>query len=255
MPVFNRAEFAKAMGRSPGQRSVTDLLSYHLRRGNIRRLARGLFASVPGDAGQRTFSVDRFLAASRLRPGAVIAYHSALELHACARTEADEVQVIAHGEPGLFETSDFVCRFVSLPGRHLPGHEVTTLNRRGCAVKVTTLERTVVHLFDRYDLAGGADELFQSLDQVAARDASLDVVALIGFARRLGNSAAAGALGYWLECERHPLAVTAAALEELRSLAPRQCRYALGAVPGRGRVASGWNVILPAGIVERYFDD
>ena len=253
-PVFGRTEFAEAFGRHPGDRAITDLLKYHLRAGNIRRIARGVFASVPKATPSTTGTVDRFLAASRLRVGAIIAYRSALELHGCAMTTS-EVQLIACGEPGLVETTDFACRFVSPPRHHSPGEGVITIDRQGLAVSVTTLERTVVDLFDRYDLAGGAEDLFQSLDVVGEREEPFDVEALVEFARRLGNAAAAGAIGYWLDHERHRLGVTGAALEDLRSLAPRHARYALGATPGHGRAGTGWNVILPTDIIERYFDD
>lgn len=120
---------------------------------------------------------------------------------------------------------------------------------------MTTLERTLVDVFDRYELADGAEDLFQSLDIVVEREEPLDIEALLDFAARLGNATAAAALGYWLDSERHRLGVTAEALEEFRSLAPRHTRYALGTTPGCGRAATGWNVILPAGIVERYLDD
>lgn len=245
--MFRRTEFANACGRHPGDRAVTELLKYHLRAGNIRRIARGVFASVA--------TIDRYLAASRLRSGAVIAYQSALELHGCAATRTNEVQVISRGEPGLVETVDFACRFVSPPGHHSPGDGVTTIDRQGLAVNVTTFERTLVDLFDRYDLAGGAEELFRSLDVVVERQVPLDIEALVDFARQLGKATAAAALGYWLDREQHRLGATAVALEDLRSLAPRHARYALGATPGHGRAASGWNVILPAATVERYLDD
>jgi predicted transcriptional regulator of viral defense system len=256
-PVFERAEYAKALGRRRGDRAVTELLKYHLRVGNIRRIARGVFASVPRGGGLSApgSAVDRFLAASRLRAGAVIAYRSALELHGCAITPTNEVQLVARGEPGRVERVDFACRFVSLPGHHSPSNGVITIDRQGLAVNVTTLERTLADLFDRYDLAGGAEDLIQSLDLVVEREEPLDIEALGGFAQQLGNASAAAALGYWVDREQHRLGVTAEALEDLRSLAPRHPRYALGATPGLGRAAIGWNVILPADIVERYFDD
>ncbi len=253
-PVFGRTEFAEAFGRHPGDRAITDLLKYHLRAGNIRRIARGVFASAPKGTPSTAGAVDRFLAASRLRGGAVIAYRSALELHGCAMTTS-EVQLIACGEPGLVETTDFACRFVSPPRHHSPGEGVITIDRQGLAVSVTTLERTLVDLFDRYDLAGGAEDLFCSLDMVLEREERFDVEALIDFAKRLRNATAVAVLGYWLDREQHRLGVPAAALEDLRSLAPRHARYALGATPGNGRAATGWNVILPSDIIERYFDD
>ncbi len=254
-PVFGRTELAESLGRYPGDRAVTELLKYHLRTGSFRRIARGVFASAAKGALPATRTVDRFLAASRLRIGAVIAYRSALELHGCAVAGTREVQLISCGEPGLVETANFACRFLSPPRHHSPGEGVTTVERQGLAVNVTTLGRTLVDLFDRYKLAGGAQELFQSLDIVAESTGGVDIDSLVAFAGRLRNAAAAGALGYWLECERDRLRVPAAALEELRSLASRQSRYAIGATPGHGRAATGWNVILPDSIIERYVDD
>lgn len=256
-PVFGRAEYAKALGRRRSDRAVTELLKYHLRAGNIRRIARGVFASVPrGSLPAPGSVVDRFLAASRLRVGAVIAYRSALELHGCAISPTDEVQLIARGEPGRVETADFACRFVTPPRHHSSREGLTVIDRQGLAVTVTTLERTLVDLFDRYDLAGGAEDLIQSLDVVLEREQPFDIEALVGFARQLGNESAAAALGYWLDREQHRLGVTLPALEKVRAVTPLHARYALGAKPGgHGRAATGWNVILPADFIERYFDD
>lgn len=254
-PVFDRTEYAVAVGRDPGDKVVTVMLAQHLRAGNIKRVARGVFASVPKHADARKWSVDRFLAASRLRSGAVIAYHSALELHGCAYTEGHEVQMIAPGEPGVLEAAGFSCRFIKPPrgfihrNGNLPDG-VKVVDRMGLDVRVTTIERTIADLFDRYELAGGAEELFNSLDLVARVDAA----ALVRHMRALGNAAAAGALGYWLEREQGWLGVPNTAIKELRAMAPRQARYALGAKPGEGRTAKGWNVILPLGAVERRFE-
>lgn len=254
-PVFDRAEYAAAVGRRPNDKVVTAMLAQHLRAGNIKRVARGVFASVPKHADPDKWSVDRFLAASRLRRGGVIAYHSALELHGCAYTEGHEMQVIAPGEPGVVETADFSCRFVKPPrgfaqenGNLADG--VTVVDRMGLEVRVTTIERTIADIFDRYDLAGGAEELFNSLDLVAR----VDTAALVRHARALGNATAAGALGYWLEREQDRLGVESAALKKLHALAPRQARYALAAKPGEGRTATGWNVILPIEVIEPQFE-
>lgn len=249
-PVFSRAEYAAAVGRRPQDKVVTAMLTQHLQAGNIRRIARGVFASVPKHADAGKWSVDRFLAASRLRRGGVIAYHSALELHGCAYTEGHEVQVIARGEPGVVEAAALTCRFVKPPRGFAPPDGVAVVDRLGLQVSVTTVERTIADLFDRYDLAGGAEELFNSLDLVARVDAA----ALVRYARALGNATAAGALGSWLEREQKRLGVPDAALEELRTLAPSQARYALGTKSGEGRTAKGWNVILPIDVVERRFE-
>lgn len=249
-PVFRRAEYATAVGRRSGDKVVTAMLTQHLQAGNIRRIARGIFASVPKHADAGKWAVDRFLAASRLRLGGVIAYHSALELHGCAYTEGHVVHLITHGEPGMFETKDFRCKFVSPPRGFDSSNSVTVFDRMGLEVRLTKIERTIADSFDRYDLAGGAEELFNSLDLVARVDATV----LIQQVRSLGNATAAGAIGFWMEREQHRLGIPDATLQSLRKLAPNQVRYALGTKSGEGRTATGWNVILPINVVERRFE-
>jgi hypothetical protein len=83
--------------------------------------------------------------------------------------------VIAPGEPGVLDAAGFSCRFVKPPrgfarrnGELKDG--VTVVDRMGLDVRVTTVERTIADLFDRYELAGGTEELFNSLDLVARVD-------------------------------------------------------------------------------------
>jgi predicted transcriptional regulator of viral defense system len=163
------------------------------------------------------------LAASRLRRGAVIAYHSALELHGSAYTEGYEVHVIAPGEPGVLEVAGFSCGFIK-PRRAFTRRDgelkdgVTVVD-----VRVTTVERSTADLLVRYELAGGTEELFNSLDLVTRVDAA----ALVRRMRTIGNAAAAGALGYWLEREQQRLGVPNTALRQLHAMAPRHAQYAL----------------------------
>jgi predicted transcriptional regulator of viral defense system len=118
------------------------------------------------------------------------------------------------------------------------------------AASVTTLERTVADLFDRPDLAGGADELVNSLDLIGR----LDTERVADHLKALGNAAAAGAAGWWLETNRDRLGVSDAVLAAFRALAPKQNRYALGAQSGAGKLATGWRVILPEALIDRRFE-
>ena len=248
-PVFTRADYARAVGRAPAEKTVTAMLAQHVTAGNIKRIARGLYATVPKHADPATWGVDRFLLASRLRPEVVIGYHSALELHGFAYTAEFDVQAIAPGEPGLFKTTEFTCRFVR-PATPLGPESVTTFDRLGQAVTVTTLERTAADLFDRPDLAGGAEELVNSLALIGRLDADW----LAKHLAANGNATAAGAAGWWLETQREHLRVPDSALEAIRKLSPRQNRYALGAVVGGGQAATGWGVILPSAVFEQRFE-
>jgi predicted transcriptional regulator of viral defense system len=249
VPVFDRAQYAAALGRAASDKVVTTMLTQHLKAGNIRRIARGVFASVPRHADAATWSVDRFLAASRLRRGGVIAYHSALELLGYAYSESLDLQVASPGQPGILKTADFTCRFVTRSAPYQPD-DLRDVDRFGQAVTATTLESTIADLFDRPDLAGDVEELMNSLDLVTRLDARR-LTARLG---ALGNATAAGAAGWWLERNAERLGVSAAAIDALRPLAPKQNRYALGATTGAGRLAAGWRVILPESVLAPGFE-
>lgn len=249
-PVFDRAQYAKAVGRDTGDRVVSAMLDQHLKAGNIRRIARGVFASVPKHADATTWSVDRFLAASKLRRGGVIGYHSALELHGYAYTEGQDVQVIADGQPLTLHAEGLTCRFVRPPKGLDTSGAIEAIDRLGVLVPVTTLERTLADLFDRPDLAGGGEELLNSLDLVPRVDAARlrDQVAAIG------NATAAAVCGWWLERAPPDLRVSKPAVDSFRPLVPKQPRYALGAKPGDAKLVPGWKIFLPPSLTDRRFE-
>jgi len=249
-PVFDRAQYARAVGRDTGDRVVSAMLDQHLKAGNIRRIARGVFASVPKHADAATWSVDRFLAASKLRRGGVIGYHSALELHGYAYTDGQDVQVIAEGQPLTLHAEGLTCRFVRpSKGLNTPG-AIETIDRLGVLVPVTTLERTLADLFDRPDLAGGGEELLNSLDLVPR----VDAIKLRDQVASIGNATAAAVCGWWLENTSPDLRISEAAIDSFRRLAPKQPRYALGAKPGDAKLVPGWKIFLPPSLTDRRFE-
>lgn len=249
-PVFRREEYARAVGRAPTDPVVSSMLTQHLKAGNLRRVARGVFASVPPHAKGRRWLTDRFLAASRLKPDAVIAFHSALELHGAAYSDMPDVQAFTAGEPTVFGTPDFACRFVKEPKGFDRARDVTWLDRAGLRLAVTTLERTLVDVFNRHDLAGGAEELFNSLalvERVRAGDVERQLAGL-------GNAAAAAALGWWLEREQKRLGVPNAAIEAIRALRPKHPQYVLGAKPGEATSVRAWNILVPRALAAPDFE-
>ncbi len=249
-PVFRREEYARAVDRNPSDPVLSAMLSQHLKAGNLRRIARGVFASVPPHAKGGHWAADRYLAASRLKADAIIAYHSALELQGAAYTDMPGVQALTRSGPVVFKTPDFSCRFVNAPRGFDPPRDVTTLDRAGLPVRVTTLERTLVDVFARPDLAGGAEELRDSLALVLR----VSSTALLRALETLGNAAAAAALGWWLEREQQRLGITTATLEAVRALRPKHPQYALGATPGAAVSARGWNILLPQVLVSPDFE-
>lgn len=79
-PVFTLRQFRELVGRRATPASTQARIKYHLGRGRLRLVEKGLYAVVPPGVEAKRFTPDRFLVAAALRDDAVLAYHSALEL-------------------------------------------------------------------------------------------------------------------------------------------------------------------------------
>lgn len=253
-PVFTRAEFAAAFGHPASAANVTSLLRHHLRAGNIKRVSREVFAAVPAHLAADRMVIDRFAAASKLRTDGVLGFHSALELHGIAYSEFNEVQLISAGRTELVELPFGACRFVTPPKALVTAGKAdyltTTIDRRGVAVRVTAVERTLVDVLHRPELAGGVEEVLKSLDLVRY----LDPAKVADYVELLGNRSIASVSGWWLEKRRAALGVTDEVLARLRARLPRSKQYALGAEPGRAVLVEPWRVLLSPQAVDATFE-
>ncbi len=107
---------------------------------------------------------------------------------------------------------------------------------------LTTVERTVVDVLHRPDLAGGVEEVLKSLDLVRY----VDPAKIADYVELLDNRSIASVSGWWLEKRRAALSVTDDVLARLRARLPRSKHYALGAESGHAVLVEPWRALLPA---------
>jgi predicted transcriptional regulator of viral defense system len=253
-PVFTRTEFAGAFGHSANAANITSLLRHHLRVGNIKRISREVFAAVPAHLAADQMVIDRFTAASKLRADGILGFHSALELHGVAYSEFSEVQLISAGRTELVDLPFGACRFVPQPKALVAAGKAdyltVTMDRQGIAVRVTTVERTLVDVLHRPELAGGVEEVLKSLDLIHY----LDPTKIADYVELLNNLSLASVSGWWLESHRDILGVTNEVLTRLRARLPRSKHYALGAKPGHAVIIEPWRMLLPTQAVDTAFE-
>jgi predicted transcriptional regulator of viral defense system len=253
--VFTREEFVGALDpqhkRSP--RTLETMLSYHTRQGHLLRVRRGLYASVPRPMTAQTLPVDPLLIVGKLATDCVISYHSALEHHGKAySTHREHVAFSARAvNPFDFRGLRFrTVPFTRTAGRGTPiRYGFLPQERQGVVVEVTTLERTLVDVLDRPDLAGGWEEVWRSLELVEF----FEIAQAVDYALRLGNRTTNAKLGFFLETHREPLMVDDKHLERLRRLRPKQ-PHPMDRKLG-GKLVPGWNLIVPRSILERSWEE
>jgi predicted transcriptional regulator of viral defense system len=256
-PVFTGDELAAFLA-SEGPRNVRTqeaLLLYHVKSGRLVRVRRGLYAVVPPGASAESYPVDPFLLASRLTKDAVLAYHTAMELHGKAYSVYEHFTYLsaAPARPVAFRSHQFKgLRFPrALPPQVAASFDVVKADRTGLEVRVTGLERTFVDVLHRPDLAGSWEEIWRSLESVEFFD--LDKVT--AYVHYLGNATTAAKVGFFLEQHREGLMVDEAHLKAIRDLRPQRPHYMERTRQKAGRFAAAWNLIVPQEVYERSWEE
>ena len=246
--LFTRGDL-QAVLRDRGSLSpetVTSHLVRWKRLGRIVQVKQGLYVRR-NEGGEVMPVIDLLALASRMAPDAVLAYHTALEAHGHAQS--------------LFEKLTFATWTKTKPVRFLgrrivpvrprgslaragrSGGWTESVDRAGMEVKVTTLERTLVDIFDRPDLSGGLDEVWRSCASIPA----LDLRELEGYLLLLDRPTVTARVGFFLEHRTDDLAVSSGLLDRLRQRSPRTKAYMDRR--RRSRLAAGWNLMVPEGLL------
>lgn len=252
-PVFTREEFVASRDGAAGStgRAPNALLAYHVKRGNLLRVRRGLYAVVPPGSDPDSLPLDGYLLASRMADDAVLGYHTALELHGVAYSSSRRLPYLTqrHARPLLFRSMEFRPVLVPKPLRDERAERfgVALADRAGLEVALTTLERTLVDCLDRTDLAGGWEEAWRSLEAAGFYD--LDQV--IEYALLLGNRTTIAKVGFFLEEHREQFAVYDEDLARLRQHAPSAPHYIRRHRDESVTLVPGWNLVLPIAVARR----
>lgn len=252
-PVFTGEEFRAQ--RSTGRRSAEALLLHHLKAGRVLRIRRGLYASVPPGSSVQTFEVDPFLVAGKASDDAVLAYHTALQFHGRAHSVHQTFLYLTNRASRRFSFRGSLFQSASLPSslktKRAEEFGVMSQPRGGLMVRVTTLERTLVDVLDRPELAGGWEEIWRSLESVEFFD--LDQV--LGYVALLDNATTAAKVGFYLEQHKNELMVQEHHLTQLESRRPQKPHYFSRSQRHGGRLLSRWNLVVPAEVIERRWQE
>lgn len=253
-PVFRYEEFSAFMitKGTPRPQSLRQQLSYHQKAGHLIHIRKFLYAVKPMISQEHW--VDPYLIASRATADAIIAYHTALELHGIAYTTFNEFTFLANRQVSPFDYEGQRFRAVIQPkalinsGYMDYGMDIT--QRGGLSIKLTCLERTVVDVLDRPDLGGGWEEIWRSLDNIT----QLDTSRLIEYALLLNNATTIAKLGYFLEQRPSHFTLEKTHLEKLLAHVPKQPHY-MSRELGEGKYIDKWQLIVPLAIINRIWEE
>ncbi|MCL2648469.1 MAG: hypothetical protein FWD61_15910 [Phycisphaerales bacterium] len=256
-PVLTLSELRRWLdqeGHSANKCSREALLSYHLRQGRLLHVRRGLYAVVAPGSDPQTSPVDPYLIAAKMSEDAVLAYHTALEVHGKAHSVFERFffQSNKLQRPTTFRRR---YRFESvlfpkpLREKRKQFFATKTLECSGVEIRVASLERTLVDVLDRPNLGGGWEEIWRSLESVEYFD--LDLV--VAYTKLLNNRTTAAKVGYYLQQHAEALMVEDRHLAPLRKLRPRQPHYLQRGQSGT--LVRDWNLVIPPSLAQRDWEE
>jgi predicted transcriptional regulator of viral defense system len=246
-PVFALQEAVAELAPTKSQRAMVDRLKHHVKRGTIKKVSRGIYASVPPGLDPGKFMPDPFLVGNALRTDAVFSHHSALELLGVSHTVWNSITIFSARQRKALSSGG--VKFSVLPnppqllaqGGALAG--TNKVERRGILLTVAGPERTLVEGFRRPTLAGGTEELVNS----AAVFPVLDITLLEKILMCYKTARVWAAAGWFLERFRREFHVPESFLATCERQKPGVPQYLERGSRG-GTLVKRWNLILPNSI-------
>lgn len=256
-PVVTAADLRAHLGvaHSRNRRTQEKRIAYHVRKRHLLRVRRGLYLAVPPGSSPETLAADPYLLAAKMADDAVLAYHTALEVHGKAHSVFERFYFLTNRRttPMAFRSYRFegIVQPAALRAKHKEAFGVKTADRAGVPLRVTGFERTLVDVLDRPELGGGWEEIWQSLEAVEF----FDVGTVVEYALLLDNATTAAKVGYFLDQHRETLMVKDEHLLPLKRRRPKQPHYVDRKERTVGRMVKEWNLIVPASVVERSWEE
>ncbi|MDR3490771.1 MAG: transcriptional regulator [Gammaproteobacteria bacterium] len=258
-PVFTHEEF-KQYALSQGtknENTLREMLAYHLKRKNILRIRRGLFASIPLPSRDSAefYPIDPYLIAGRISSDAVLAYHTAFDFHGISYSLSHQITFMSQQQirPFTFQQTKFIC--LSFPKALIKENntdfETITVDREGLNIKVTSLERTLVDTLDRPEHAGGWEEIWRSAEHIPI----LNFDKVIEYAILLNNATTIAKLGFFLEQHKEQFKIDENMLALLQAKKPSSIHYLERTKRESGKLISQWNLVVPNHIIERAWEE
>ena len=254
-PIFRYEEFTAFMVARGIKRpqSWKQQLGYHTKAGHLIHIRKFLYAVKPMITQDHW--IDAYLLASKVTTDAIIAYHTALELHGVAYSTFTELTFLTtqRVHPFSYESQRF--RAISQPKTLINDAQtqygIEEIKRNGIMIKVTGLERTIVDILDRTDLGGGWEEIWRSLDQITLIDTSK----MVDYALLLKNSTTIAKVGYFLEQRPSYFPADSIQIDRLLPHIPKRPHYMNRSRREKGKYIEKWRLIVPLELIKRTWEE
>jgi predicted transcriptional regulator of viral defense system len=244
-PIFRQDEFLEEVGAR--------VLPYYLKTDRLLSIRRGLYAVIPPNQTAETLMLDSYLVAGNAAPDAVLAYHSALELHGVAYSVFGQLTYLTAQKNKPFEFQGSWFQAIRFPQalKNYPDFCIETIDRQRVKIKMTNLSRTFVDVLDRVELSGGWEEVCRSIRKIVV----LNIEEVIQYCLQLGNASLAAKVGYFLEQREGAFAVSSEQLKPLLAAKPKGPQYVSRNSHEKCQLIKKWNLLMPISVINQSWEE
>ena len=212
--VFTTQELLTVTGHNESSRVA---LSRAVKTGKVEKVRSGLYVSRLGR--YQGTQADPHRIAATLRPDAVFAFHSAIELHGLSHSVSNAVQFMTGTR-----LPDFTFKgttYKSIPLRQSALTQTIRARAYGSVV-ATTREQTLVDCLSKVSAAGGTEEVLRSFSSLPYADIDAILLGLNDY-----PSSVASRVGWYLEANQERWSVSKDVLRALEARIPSRVSYKL----------------------------
>ena len=234
--------------------TLYNLLAYHLQRGHIARIRKGLYYTIPKGLDPTTYPIDPYLVAGKMTPDAILAYHTSLGFHGKLHTLRNNFTYITQRKlKPSFAFRNLLFKGISIPKgtSHDVHFGVEIVDYQGCKIRVTTLERTFVDVLDRPALIDNWEEIWRSLESIEY----LNLQQVLAYAQLLNNATTYVRIAFFLDQHREMLNLTEKDLSVFDAFKPKSPHYLVRHSKEPTQLIARWNLIVPKSLLQRSWEE
>ena len=234
--------------------TLYNLLAYHLQRGHIARIRKGLYYTIPKGLDPTTYPIDPYLVAGKMTPDAILAYHTSLGFHGKLHTLRNNFTYITQRKlKPSFAFRNLLFKGISIPKgtSHDVHFGVEIVDYQGCKIRVTTLERTFVDVLDRPALIDNWEEIWRSLESIEY----LNLQQVLAYAQLLNNATTYVRIAFFLDQHREMLNLTEKDLSVFDAFKPKSPHYLVRHSKEPKQLIARWNLIVPKSLLQRSWEE
>jgi predicted transcriptional regulator of viral defense system len=250
--TIEEARIALETGRTSS--TLHNLLAYHLQRGHIIRIRKGLYYAIPRGADPTTYPIDPYLIASKMTLDAVLAYHTSLGLHGKLHSLRNNFVYVTQSKlKPSFSFRNLLFKGISIPKgtSHNVHFGVEIIDYQGCKVRVTTLERTFVDVLDRPALIDNWEEIWRSLESIGY----LNLQQVLAYAQLLNNATTYVRVAFFLDQHREMFNLSEKDLSVFDAFKPKSPHYLVRHSKEPKQLITRWNLIVPKSLLQRNWEE